>query len=495
MIKPHHTLLFLLAVAILGFGLMWVTPKGGYNVAGVQIRYPSWDSFWSSDTSRTVDLQAIIRASHMSRLDSAETESEEERKAQEHLKRTLELRRLQFAGTDTVRLSGFKAALEALSGGGRVRILHFGDSQIEGDRITSYLREQWQSRYGGEGPGMLSAMPLAPNFSIRQTQSQNWQRYTAFGKQDTTITHRRFGYRAVISRYTPPILDSASPDSLKAWIEFRPSRQGYRHVRSYHRMRMYFGYHRMPLRMRVLVNDSLYTEEIVQAKDAVLSRTWSFSATPEVIRIEFEGGDSPDVYGISLEGRNGVTADNIPMRGASGVVFTRMSQANLKANIGTEPVHLLLYQYGGNTVPYIRDEDHAKEYAGRVRRQIHRLKELFPDASIVMIGPSDMSEKDGTGFATYDAVPWVRNALRDVAMQEEVGFWDIFGAMGGLNSMPQWVKEEPPLAGADHIHFTPKGARQIASWLYDAFENEMHPPAAEADSLQTDSLTNSQSIQ
>jgi len=32
-----------------------------------------------------------------------------------------------------------------------VRILHYGDSQLEGDRITDYFRNKIQKRFGGKG--------------------------------------------------------------------------------------------------------------------------------------------------------------------------------------------------------------------------------------------------------------------------------------------------------------------------------------------------------
>lgn len=477
MIKPYHTLLFLLAVAALSTALMWVAPAGGWQLGAASLRYPSWEEFWTSDTARVVDVDALLRTGHRRPKDTSNTEvlSAEELRAQEKLERTLALRELQFPDGDTLRLSAWLESLKSTANGGRVRVLHFGDSQIEGDRITSYLREQWQAEYGGEGPGMLPAMPLTPNFSIRQEQSANWKRYPAFGRRDSNVTHSKYGYRAVMSRYTSPILDSSHSDTTQAWIEFKPSVQGYRHVRTYHRMRMYFGGHRQPLRLTVYANDTLLTEEIVPVSGDVLSRTWRFSQTPETLRLEFQGGDSPDVYGISLEGRSGIVVDNIAMRGASGVVFTRIDQSNLSAMLRAEPVSLVLLQYGGNTVPYIRDEEHAKQYARRFQRQIRRLKALIPEASFVVIGPSDMSQRDGTSFRTYDAVPWVRDALREVAFAEGVAFWDIYGAMGGFNAMPEWVKAEPPLAGADHIHFTPSGARQVATWLHEAFENAMQP--------------------
>lgn len=475
MIKPYHTLLFLLAVGALCVGLMHVVPEDGFKVGSIEIRYPTWESFVSNDTAQKVDVEAIMRAGHMTRLDTAgQAQTERERKARERLMRTLQLRKLQFAEGDNTHLSKLREALSELGDTGKLRVLHYGDSQIEGDRITSLLRREWSERYGGEGPGMLDAVPLAPSFSIEQSHSHNWQRYTAFGKRDTNIHHTNFGLRAVLCRYTAPGGDTTASDTTMGWLEFKPSNRAYRSARNFHQMKLYYGNVTDPFRLKVFVNDTLFTEQIIQTTQAAKVRTWNFTSTPQKIRMEFVGKVSPDVYGISLEGRTGVVVDNIPMRGASGVVFTRMSSAHLLGLMEEEPVGLILFQYGGNTVPYIRDEDHAKEYARRVRRQIQKLKRLAPNATIIMIGPSDMSEKEGTKFVTYDAVPWVRSALRQVAMDEKVAFWDIFGAMGGLNSMPEWVKTDPPLAGPDHVHFTPRGAREVGEWLVNAMRRELY---------------------
>ena len=37
--------------------------------------------------------------------------------------------------------------------------------------------------------------------------------------------------------------------------------------------------------------------------------------------------------------------------------------------------------------------------------------------------------------------------------------------MGGENSMRDWVKHNPPYAGPDYIHFTPRGARIVGDAL------------------------------
>ncbi|MCA1741584.1 MAG: hypothetical protein LC630_03750, partial [Bacteroidales bacterium] len=45
------------------------------------------------------------------------------------------------------------ALRDSLAEGRQVRILYFGDSQIEGDRVTSMLRQKLRAEGGGTGPG------------------------------------------------------------------------------------------------------------------------------------------------------------------------------------------------------------------------------------------------------------------------------------------------------------------------------------------------------
>ena len=61
---------------------------------------------------------------------------------------------LQLAGNDEAfqTLGNFFAALNAPARKPAIHVLHYGDSQIEGDRITGHLRNAWQSLWGGAAP-------------------------------------------------------------------------------------------------------------------------------------------------------------------------------------------------------------------------------------------------------------------------------------------------------------------------------------------------------
>ncbi|MCR5409118.1 MAG: hypothetical protein K6E61_08460, partial [Bacteroidales bacterium] len=51
----------------------------------------------------------------------------------------------------------------------------------------------------------------------------------------------------------------------------------------------------------------------------------------------------------------------------------------------------------------------------------------------------------------------------------DAAYWDLFRMMGGENSMVQWVKHQPPYAGADYTHFTPAGAQKVGEALSRSF--------------------------
>ena len=52
----------------------------------------------------------------------------------------------------------FAKAASAKSRDEVVRVLHYGDSQIEMDRISGNLRTYFQTKFGGGGPGLLPAI-------------------------------------------------------------------------------------------------------------------------------------------------------------------------------------------------------------------------------------------------------------------------------------------------------------------------------------------------
>ena len=99
---------------------------------------------------------------------------------------------------------------------------------------------------------------------------------------------------------------------------------------------------------------------------------------------------------------------------------------------------------------------------------IDNLKQAFPRTGILLIGVQDKSVKKGTKFETDPKVLKLLEAQKNIAKSANIAFWSLFDAMGGENSMPQWVDANPPLAFKDYVHFNGQGAAKVADMLSEA---------------------------
>ena len=169
------------------------------------------------------------------------------------------------------------------------------------------------------------------------------------------------------------------------------------------------------------------------------------------------------VYGISLETPIGVMVDNVPMRGCSGVIFTGINSTSFSEYYSATNTRLIIMQYGGNMIPQSNTKSTIDGYVKNLRTQIKYLRTCAPQASILFIGPSDMSTRKDGKMVTYPLVPYLDKKLEQMAQEEKIGYWSLYEAMGGMNSMVDWVGKG--LAGSDYVHFTRAGANKVGQLL------------------------------
>ena len=142
----------------------------------------------------------------------------------------------------------------------------------------------------------------------------------------------------------------------------------------------------------------------------------------------------------------------------------------MKAMLSKLNAKLIILQFGVNVVPNIVGS--YKYYQNQLYNQIQAIQSALPDASIIMIGVSDVSRKEGLNYTSYPNIEKIRDAQKQAAFKAGVPFWDCYKAMGGKNSMAAWENAKPPLASKDFIHFTYRGANLIAEMFYAALISE-----------------------
>ncbi|MCX7743151.1 MAG: hypothetical protein N2167_01155 [Flavobacteriales bacterium] len=462
-ISPLRVLWFLLIVFVLLGGLMlvftYLFPSGIKVTNQFSIRFPSVNDFFSKDTIQYADINSILHREKDTLLLKELNSLEDSLRVFREISRN-NPSRLQYPKDNKSILYRFFDALESVEEqGASIRILHYGDSQIEMDRITGYVREQLQQRFGGSGPGLQPAVQIIPSMSIRQISSENWQRYACWGMDNSLrAEHRRYGVMLNFSEYQ----ESAS-------ITFMVSNQAYEKARMISKVRVLIGNLESSANITLSTNKKRYGSKKAEPGGMQLLE-WELDTFPKSITLQFSGGGSPEVYGIALDGKSGVAVDNMPMRGCSGTIFTRVDSALLKKSFELLNVKLLILQFGGNMMPSINGEKNAAEYGEKFYDQIAWLKSLKNDLAVIVIGLADMSKRIDGKMQSYPHIEKVRDALKKATFDANGAYWDMLEVMGGVNSMPSWVKQG--LAGGDYIHFTTEGAQKISELFFEALIND-----------------------
>ena len=468
--KARQVLVFILGVFLM-LGTAWaVFPAEGLRVGGKRLRFASYAGRLRDAAERKVDVDSVLNA-----LDGRFAMHDD----------TLAFyRQFFYENPDRIYLPEddytffdpvFRAFEQARKEGKTVRVAHYGDSQIELDRISSNLREALQTRFGGLGTGMFPAMTTTPMASVSHYASGGFSFYTMI----VDSTTRRAGH----NRYGP--LTQVTSFSGNGTVNLRVQKQKstLEHVRHFQSVSLLYGRPSDDFTATVQ-SDTLNPMPFTRTKDGVTWTTWTFRRPVEKATLKLAG--SAVIYGVATDGTAGVTVDNIPMRGSTGHILTRIDKNLMKAAFELDGTRLVILQFGGNFVPAARSTKAISGYMDQVREQIAYYREVAPDAKILFIGPSDMaaSTEDGR-IVSYRRLPELVDSLKTVSLASGAAYWDLYRMMGGQNSMAQWVRHYPAYAGPDYVHFTPTGAKLVGETLsrsfltyYDFYDLRKTLPAA-----------------
>lgn len=426
----------------------------------VKLKFPSFRSFFTMDTTHYANIDNILNhkidSNLLKELNSTQDSLDAFRKIS-----ASNPGKIHYPKNDKRVLHSFFDALEkAEDEEGSVRILHYGDSQIEMDRITSYIREQLQIKFGGYGPGFQPAVQVIANISTRQTTSGNFVRYASWGFDDNKVDHGRYG----------PMLNFCELDGNGGSVSFTPSHQAYSKAQLINNVKVLVGSLESNLSVTLRGDGTSYGTKTASTGTGIQMLEWNLETFPKTISVSFSGGGTPEIYGIALDGKTGVSVDNLPMRGCSGTIFKRTNSTILSKSYELLNVKLLILEFGGNMMPSINGPKTAENYGKNFYDQIMYLKKQKPDMDILVIGPADMSKRINGSMQSYPDLPIVVENLKKAAFDAGGAYWDTYSVMGGNNSMPTWV--EQGLAGKDYIHFTTDGAKKISELFYEALIND-----------------------
>ena len=466
--KPLQSLTFVLLV-FLALGLLSFSfPKDGISISSnLKLEFPSLSSLFGEKSSKK-DISKIINS--LNDIDTTFAINDSLANSKKDKDTTIKLNTTIQKTNRAALYSFFDALTELKTNPKAIRVLHYGDSQIEGDRITDYLRLKLQGQFGGHGPGLISLMPIAPSVTNKISNGPGWDRYNVFTSKDKRVQHSNYGILASFNRFNNYRKLNDSSSILTSSIVVTTTKLGGSNALAYKKLKLFYGGAQTKTWCEFYDGPALVGADSLEEGGSFRIKEYNVGNGSYTHQLKFTGKDSPDFYAISLESETGVLVDNIALRGSSGTFFHQINNGQLKQFYDYLNVKLVILQFGGNATPSIKDEKTAINYAGYLRSQIAIVKKAAPNASILFIGPADMSLKNGTEYETYPFLETTRDEIKKVVLESGCAFFDMYDCMGGKNSMAGWVDQK--LAATDYIHFSPQGARKIATLLYSALIND-----------------------
>lgn len=338
----------------------------------------------------------------------------------------------------------------------KIRVAHYGDSVIEGDYVTADIREVLQNKFGGGGVGWMGIISQDINFRLTTKHSfgGNWDNAALYTLNPDGLPLGISGEIAI------PKGD--------AWVKYEAAK--YHNAQNdFSVVRLFYG-NAGNSKMYYSFNNGPRQSADLKSGDGIQELVMMSSEKAYSVKLEFPTSGQAYIYGVSLEKGSGVYVDNFPLRGNSGVDLNKLNSAMLSDFGKYLDYKLIILEFGLNIEGSYRTD--YTWYGREMDKVVKHLQSSFPGSSIVLMGVHDRSMKRGSEFVTDPGILSLLETQKRIVAQNNIAFFSLFDAMGGMNSMRSWVLANPPLASRDYVHFNPLGASKLALLFTDALLKE-----------------------
>ena len=313
-----------------------------------------------------------------------------------------------------------------------VRVAFLGDSFVEGDILVGDLRSYLQH-----------------TIKMKSDKWKTWSMMTDY-TQEYTLSGMLF-----------------EPEEEGASMKLETSDR-YPEIKSAGTFKLYYQKNNGTV-MRLAKNGETDTlETVLPQTDEItcFEQTGEFSSVDCSFR-NVDGGFL--ALGVAIEDNKGVVVDNYSLRGNSGLILNRVDSMQSSALNKVRPYDLIILQYGLNVA-----NDSVLQYGWYGKKMeiaIRHLRRCYPTADVLLVlGVSDRGRQFDGKFETMPSVLALLHSQRQMAKRMGVTFWNVFGAMGGENSMVRYVEKN--WASKDYTHLSFRGGKELARILYEALMRE-----------------------
>lgn len=323
-----------------------------------------------------------------------------------------------------------------------LRIVHVGDSHVQGGVIHHEVRRELWPELGNGGHGLLFPYSAAKTYAPRSYRSRHRGRWT-YGKSWRLPAEVPLGVAGMSVRTRSP--------RASFTLTFRaPVPQDWRALRIYcerdrhsYDLKIDSGGRTTSVRVGPKGDDQRPYVEVTLPKVGPSLRVRMHRRSSRQRRFE--------LHGLTLQSVNpgGLVLHNAGV-GASRVRAI-LHEEHFETHLASLDPHLVIIEYGTND--YLYDDTIKPELEGEIRASIARVRRAAPQAEILLVSAQDLYRKSKnleSGVAYSDL-------LHRIASDEKTAVFDWYWIAGGGRTLERW--RDTGLARKDLIHLTSRGYR------------------------------------
>lgn len=341
--------------------------------------------------------------------------------------------------TNSFVLNSFNNELDLLAKkrAGKVSIVHIGDSHVQGDYFSGFVRKEFQKHFGNAGRGFVFPYRLANSYGPSDVLFTSNGR---FESKDLMHCNSRCDFGAVgfeVSTSENASLALRTDNTLFSTVQLHYDKNVY-----------------------------------LPCSDSI---PYTFTDTHNIARIEFdkllseiefEGKpktkSSAVIRGLVLEnGQPGVLYHSLGVNGSAA--FQYIKSYDFENQVKHLDPDLIILSFGTNDCYMTRDKFCQSCVKSNYLSLIGRLKNQNSDIPILLTTPPDHYYKRRYANSNLNRMCKV---LYDVALETNVALYDLHSSMGGSGSVKNWHEEG--LAAGDLIHYSKAGYQLQGEMLFNA---------------------------
>ncbi|MEM9022097.1 MAG: GDSL-type esterase/lipase family protein [Bacteroidota bacterium] len=340
----------------------------------------------------------------------------------------------------------------------QVRILHLGDSHVQGGFYTGRLRKLWQGYPGfGKGArGFLFPFKLArtnnpPNFRVRYKGDWEKCRNT---QRDTVCLIGLAGVS--VTTHDPEALIKLYCDTTGGHFPYY-----------FNKVRIYHPVQDSAFQVYALDKYGYPVDAVPDTSQRGFSEI-RFDEYQDTLRLAFrQYSDQQDHFllqGISLESDSGGIIYHSGGQNGADVRDYRFRSPNLLTHLPTLRPDLIILSVGTNDAYPARFD--ADRFFADYDTLLTTIRTVAPHASILLTTPGDHYRS-----RRYPSRNPAKAAAVILRLGEKHGLavWDFYTLMGGYQSIDRW--KAAGLSARDRVHFSRNGYYMQAHLLFNAMIN------------------------